>query len=112
MSGIQSVPSAASAHGPNPEAQEILFDVDDPTFVYVASTAFGHFVSHDSGATYGWLCPDLFAAAAAGSFPIDGVVLAGSAVRTIACSASSLKYSPVMMGCRFLFLAGILFLRL
>ena len=80
---LAGVPLAASAHGPRPAAQAILFDDDDPQFVYVASSVFGHFVSHDGGETFGWICSDVFADGTIESFPIDAAALAGSGQRVL-----------------------------
>ena len=80
---LAGVPLAASAHGPKPAAQAILFDEDDPPFVYVATTVFGHFVSHDGGESFGWICSDVFADGTIESFPIDAAALAGSSERVL-----------------------------
>lgn len=92
-------PAAAVAHGPNPSSQRVLFDPDDPSFVYVATTVYGHFVSHDAGETYGWICSDRFASDTVESFPIDNVVLAGSGERTIVVAGSDGIFRSADDGC-------------
>lgn len=80
---LAGVPLVVSAHGPNPAAQAILLDDDDPQFVYVATNVFGHFVSHDGGQSFGWICSDVFADGNIERFPIDGAALAGSNQRVL-----------------------------
>jgi uncharacterized protein (TIGR03382 family) len=51
-----SVPSVARAHGGPPVVETLSFDPSDPMHLY-AGTNFGSIVSHDGGATWGWICP-------------------------------------------------------
>ena len=83
------IPSLARAHGPNPTAQAVLVDESDPEFVYVATNVFGHFVSHDGGATFDWICSDVFASGNIETFPIDGAALAGSQQRVLLVAGSA-----------------------
>lgn len=77
----------------------VLFDDADPSFVYVASTVYGHFVSHDGGTTFGWICNDLFAEGSVDSFPIDGAVLAGGASRAVIVAGSDGLFRSDDDGC-------------
>ena len=45
----------ARANGRLPAAHELVFSATDPSFVVIEAT-FGLFVSHDTGASFGWVC--------------------------------------------------------
>ena len=45
----------ARANGRLPSAHELVFSATDPSFVVIEAT-FGLFLSHDTGASFGWVC--------------------------------------------------------
>lgn len=55
------IPASARAHGTFPEVEQLALAPSDPSLL-VAQTSFGLAVSRDGGASWGWVCSQVFAA--------------------------------------------------
>lgn len=77
----------------------MLLDANDPNFVFVATNVYGHFVSHDGGQSFGWICSDLFAAGLVDTHPIVDAVVAGTASRIVLVAGSAGLFRTETDGC-------------
>lgn len=88
---------AAGAHGPRPRGQAVLLDPADPGFRYLATNVFGHYISHDGGESYAYVCPHLFSDGA--NFDTIGSVLVPGSPRALVIAGTGGIFRTTNDGC-------------
>jgi uncharacterized protein (TIGR03382 family) len=91
----------ATANGRFPQASQMVFSSNDSHLV-VLRTTFGLLISHDDGATWGWVCETAIGLGAAQEDPSYGVTRAGAIVGAL---WQGLAVSP-NEGCDWGFIGG------
>ena len=102
------LPLSAVAHGPPPQADHIVLDATDPDFIAVGTVAFGLYVSHDAGDSFGYVCPNIFSSGGVvDTFAMRGVVVVPGAPRAILVGGSGGLFRTDDDGCTWSAVAGL-----
>ena len=95
--GALLVSGVAHAHGPPPQADYVVVDGD---FAVVASISFGLYVTHDGGASFEYICPDLFSSSGViDAYNTNGLVLVPGSPRGLLVAGTGGLFRSADDGC-------------